>query len=212
MRILSAFELIISRFMALYKIIIIFSISSSTFFFFILQVLVPSSGVAGTADQFFLILSCSLISHFSAQQSSCLLHTSFYCRFNLPCLLSTGISAPSTLLNVSSSSLLITWPYHLRRFFVIFLGTCDTLVIPLICSFRILSLLVIPHIHLSILISFTSTRASCPFAVAQFSANTTAHLLLFTKVCCCRIDELTYGVQNQQREVLKNCFHNVFLS
>ena len=45
-----------------------------------------------------------------------------------------------------------------------------TLVVTLMCSFRILSLLVTPHIHLSILISFTSSRASCPLVVAQVSA------------------------------------------
>ena len=38
------------------------------------------------------------------------------------------------------------------------------------CSFRILSLLVTPHIHLSILISFTSSRASRPPVVAQVTA------------------------------------------
>ena len=46
----------------------------------------------------------------------------------------------------------------LQSFSVIFLDACTTLVVPLMCSFRILSLLVTPHIHLSILISFTSSR------------------------------------------------------
>ena len=38
------------------------------------------------------------------------------------------------------------------------------------CSFRILSFLVTPHIHLSILISFTSILDSCRLVVAQVSA------------------------------------------
>ena len=38
------------------------------------------------------------------------------------------------------------------------------------CSIRILFLLVTPHIHLSIFISFTSSRASCPVVVARVSA------------------------------------------
>ena len=38
---------------------------------------------------------------------------------------------------------------------VIFVDACSTLVVPLMCSFRILSLRVTPHIHLSILASFT---------------------------------------------------------
>ena len=60
--------------------------------------------------------------------------------------------------------------HHFSRFSVIFLDACTTPVVPLMCSFRILSLLVTPHIHLSILISFTSSRASCPLVVAQVSA------------------------------------------
>ena len=35
------------------------------------------------------------------------------------------------------------------------------------CSFRIVSLCVTPHTHLSILISFTSSRASCPLVVPR---------------------------------------------
>ena len=62
------------------------------------------------------------------------------------------------------------WPYHLSRFSVIFLEACTTLVVPLMCSFRNLSLLVTPHIHRSILISFTSSRAPCPLVGSQFSA------------------------------------------
>ena len=74
------------------------------------------------------------------------------------------------LLTVCSSFILLTWPYHFSRFSVIFFDACTTLVVPLMCSFRILSLLVTPHIHLSIVISFTSSRASCPLVVAQVSA------------------------------------------
>ena len=54
---------------------------------------------------------------------------------------------------------------------VIFVDACTTLYgVPLMCSFRILSLRVTPHIHLSILVSFTYSRASCLLVVSQVSA------------------------------------------
>ena len=49
------------------------------------------------------------------------------------------------------------------------LEACATLVVPQMCSFLILSLRVTPHIHRSILISFTSIRFSCRFVVAHDS-------------------------------------------
>ena len=58
----------------------------------------------------------------------------------------------------------------LQSFFCDFLVCLYHTLVPLMCSFRILSLLVTPHIHLSILISFTSSRAYCPLVVAQVSA------------------------------------------
>ena len=94
----------------------------------------------------------------------------FFLRFRCPLLLFPGMSTSSILLTVCSSSILLTWPYHFSRFSVIVFDACTTLVVPLMCSLRILSLLVTPHIHLSILISFTSSRASCPLVVAQVSA------------------------------------------
>ena len=53
---------------------------------------------------------------------------------------------------------------------VIFVDACTTLVVHLMCSFRILSLRVTPHIHLSIPASFTYSRAYCLVFVAQVSA------------------------------------------
>ena len=53
---------------------------------------------------------------------------------------------------------------------VIFVDACTTLGVHLMCSFRILSLRVTPHIHLSILVSFTYSRASCLLVVSQVSA------------------------------------------
>ena len=61
----------------------------------------------------------------------------------------------------------------LQSFFYNFLGRLHHSCCPfksLVCSFRIVSLLVTPRIHLSILISFTSSRASCHLVVAQVSA------------------------------------------
>ena len=73
------------------------------------------------------------------------------------------------LLTMCSSFILLTWPYHFSRFSVIFLDACTTLVVPLMCSFRMLSLLVTPHIYLSIRISFSSSRDYCPLVVTHVS-------------------------------------------
>ena len=99
-----------------------------------------------------------------------LLHASFHRRFGRPLLLCPGMFTANIILTMCSSFILLTWPYHFSRFSVIFLDACTTLVVPLMCSFRILSHLVTPHIHLSILISFTFSRASCPLVVVQVSA------------------------------------------
>ena len=61
-------------------------------------------------------------------------------------------------------------PYQINLLLVIFLEACATLVVPRMCSFLILSFRVTPHIHRSILISVTSLRFSCLFAVAHVSA------------------------------------------
>ena len=99
-----------------------------------------------------------------------LLHASFHRRFGCHLLPFPGISTSNIILTKCSSFILLAWPYHFNRFSVIFLDACTTLVVPLMCSFRIISLLVTPYIHLSILISFTSSRAACPLVVSQVSA------------------------------------------
>ena len=111
------------------------------------------------------LLSCPL----SDPPLSCLscMHLSI---LGLTLLLFPGISTYSIILTMCSSFILLTWPYHFSHCSVIILEACTTLVVPLMCSFRILSLLVTPHIHRSILISFTSSRASCPLVVAQVFA------------------------------------------
>ena len=111
-----------------------------------------------------------VLSSFRPTSVMSLLHASFHHRFGRPLLLFPGISTSSILLTMCSSFILFTWPYHFSRFSVIFLEAYTALVVPLMCSFRILSLLVTPHIHLSILISFTSSCSSCPLVVAQVSA------------------------------------------
>ena len=63
-----------------------------------------------------------------------------------------------------------SWPYHFSRFSVIFLDACATLVVPLMCSFRSDHIPPYHSAHLSILISFTSSCASCPLVVAHVSA------------------------------------------
>ena len=102
-----------------------------------------------------------VLSSFSPTSVMSLLHASFHLRFGRSLLLFPGISTSNILLTMCSSFILLTWPYHFSRFSVIFLDACTTPVVPLMCSFRILSLLVTPHIHLSILISFTSSLDPC---------------------------------------------------
>ena len=132
--------------------------------------LVPSSGVAGIADlSSSFILPCLLHCPFSTLPRAVisLLHASFHLRFGCHHLLSPGMSTSSILLTMCFSFILLTWPCHFSCFSVVFSEACASLVVPLMCSFQILSLLVTPHIHLSILISFTSSRASCPLVVAR---------------------------------------------
>ena len=58
----------------------------------------------------------------------------------------------------------------LQSFYVIFLDDCETLVVPLMCLFRIVSLLVTRDIHINILFSFTYSRPSCRLVVAVVPA------------------------------------------
>ena len=113
-------------------------------------------------------LLCCLLSACLSHIS--LLQASFHLWFGHPLLLFPGMSTTSILLTMCSSFILLTWPYHFSHFSVILYDACTTLVVTLMCSFRILSLLVTPHIHLSILISFNSSHPSCPLVVAQVSA------------------------------------------
>ena len=89
--------------------------------------------------------------------------------FGRPLFLFPGISAFKTFPSMCSPSVLITCPCQFNLHSVIFLEACATLVVPRMCSFLILSLLVTPHIHRSILISVTSIRFSCLFVVAHIS-------------------------------------------
>ena len=109
------------------------------------------------------------LSSFRPTSAMSLLHASFHLRCGRPLLLFPGMSTFSILLTMCSSCILLTWPYHFSLFSVVFLEAFTTLVVPLMCSFRILSLLVSPHIHLSIPISFNYSRASCLLVVAQVS-------------------------------------------
>ena len=91
-------------------------------------------------------------------------------RFGIPLLLFPGTSIAITLLPTYSSALLSTCPYHVNLLSCTFLEISPTFVVPLILSFLILSILVIPLIHLNILISATSNFSSCAFFTAQVSA------------------------------------------
>ena len=111
-----------------------------------------------------------VLSSFRPTSVMSLLHASFHRRFGRHLILFPGMSTSNILLTMCSYFILLTWPYHFIRLYAIFLDACATLVVHLMCSFRILSIIVTPHIHLCILISFTSSRASCPLVVAQVSA------------------------------------------
>ena len=87
-----------------------------------------------------------------------LLHESFHLVFCLPLQLFPGTGASNTLLSTCTSSLLLTCDNQVSLFYVIFFLTGATFTDPLTCSFLILSFFVTPHIHRSILISFTSSR------------------------------------------------------
>ena len=92
-------------------------------------------------------LACPIV---WGRRYSCLSSSSI--SFGLHLLLFPGMSTSSILLTMCSSFILLTWPYHFSRFSVIFLDACTNPVVPLMCSFRILSLLVTPHIHLILLV------------------------------------------------------------
>ena len=99
------------------------------------------------------------LSSFNPASVISLLHASYFRRFGRPLfpLVCPHLAFFSLCAPLSSSS--HGRAYHFSRFSVISLDACASLVVAL-CSFRILSSLVTPHIHLSILISFTSSRAS----------------------------------------------------
>ena len=80
-------------------------------------------------------------------QRNILLHILFFL-----CFLVIWGCRNNLLLSMCPSPLLFT--YHFGRFSVILYGSGATFTDPL-CSFLILSFIVTPHIHLSILISFT---------------------------------------------------------
>ena len=127
-----------------------------------------------------------VLSSFTPTYAMSLLHVSFHLMFGCPLLLFPGMSTSSILLTMCSSFILLTWPYHFSRFSVIVLDASTTLVVLLMCSFRILSLLVTKHIHLSILISFTSSRASFPLVVAHVSSlsiHRETHDIIFLSKC-----------------------------
>ena len=117
-------------------------------------------------------LHSALLDVLSSYNPACvisLLHAYFHLRFGRPLLLFPAMSTSSILLNKASSFIRLAWPYHFSRFSVIVWTLAPLLLSHLMCSFRILSLLVTLHIHISILISFTSSRDSCPLVVAHVS-------------------------------------------
>ena len=91
------------------------------------------------------ILPCLLCCPLSATPQAYLSYT----HLSILCLAALFFfSSSSILLTMCSCFILLTWTYHFSRFIVIFLDAFTTLVVPLMCSFRILSLLVTGELSL----------------------------------------------------------------
>ena len=97
----------------------------------------------------------------------------------------------SILLTMCSSFILITWPYYFQEsFFGNFSYPYVTLVVPLMCSF----LIVTQQFHLSILISFTPSRPSLHRLVDEKLLIQSARLFYYflsvppppTEEVCCK--------------------------
>ena len=130
--------------------------------------LFPSCRVAGITDD--LSSPHCPVRLLSRSQSGTFQLSSFHLVFGRSLFLFPGISALKTFLSMCSPSLIVTCPYQFNIFSDIFLEACATLVVPLMCSFLILSLHVTPTIHRSILILVTSIHFPCLFVVAHVSA------------------------------------------
>ena len=80
-------------------------------------------------------------------------HALFHLVFGRPLFVFLDMAILNAPPSMCSSSPFIMCPYQFNRLSVIVLETCTTLVVPLMCSFLILSLRVTLHIYRSILIS-----------------------------------------------------------
>ena len=105
-----------------------------------------------------------------------LLQESFHLVFSLPLHLFPGTGTSTILLSTCHSSLLLTCPYNFSLFSVTCYATGITFTDPLTCSLLILSFFVTPHIHRSILISFTSSL---------FSLLTMSHIAMLASPLFC---------------------------
>ena len=97
-------------------------------------------------------------------------HASFHLVFGRPIFLYPGVSILNTFISMTFIILPQQMPVPAQSSPGDLFGSCVTLVVPRMCSFLILSLRVTPHIHSSILFSFTSIRFSCLFVVTHVSA------------------------------------------
>ena len=97
-------------------------------------------------------------------------YTSLSTSFFVVLSLFPGTGASNILRSTCPLSLLLTRPHHLSLFSVIFFVTGATFNYPLTWSFSMLSFFLTPHIHRSILISFTSCLFSWLFVVDHVSA------------------------------------------
>src|SRR5436190_13225474 len=87
----------------------------------------------------------------------------------LPRCLRPTLTCISKHLIGAADGLLITWSYHVSRLSLILSSIGAIPRNPFILSFLILSLRVLPHIHLNIRISVTDILCVCSLLVAQHS-------------------------------------------
>ena len=97
-----------------------------------------------------------------------------------------GLTAPPPSSGMSTSSIIlsITWPYHSRCFYVIFLYACATLVVSQMCQFPVLSFNLSlrtstsASTHLNCFLSFRCCQVSAPYKRACLT--TVFHAVTFS--------------------------------
>lgn len=121
---------------------------------------------AGYMNPFSPFSSIQKQGHYTSYRTHILLYYGCPRKFGLPLLVDIDII---TLLNIALSALYCMCPNHYKRFSHVLSPIDATFTVSRICSFWILSIVVLPYIHLYILILATFILLTCCFLVAQHS-------------------------------------------